>query len=127
MLAMMGHPARGANLLTNGGFETGDFSNSIDDGLKVYWEGQSVYDSMPVPATSVLWVPLSFVVTSSSTLSEVKIAAFDSGLDVGIDDVYVAPLRNTRCRPAGDANGDGVVNFADIGAVLSHWGSACPP
>jgi hypothetical protein len=26
----------------------------------------------------------------------------------------------------GDANGDAIVNFSDITAVLSNWGAVCP-
>lgn len=41
---------------------------------------------------------------------------------------YRISIRPTPCRPpcSGDANGDGVVSFLDITAVLASWNMACP-
>lgn len=101
--------------------------NGNADSLRVYWEGTLVFDGTPLPLAHPAWVPLTLVVTSTGSSSEVRFAAYDTPSVIFLDDIYLAPPRNPQCARIGDADRNGAVEFADITAVLRNWGAICVP
>lgn len=98
-----------------------------EDSLRVFWEGGLIFDGTPLPAAYPGWSPLTFMVTSTATTSELRFEAFDTPSSIALDDVYLAPAANPACLQDGDADHSGTVEFGDITAVLRSWGATCLP
>jgi hypothetical protein len=101
-------------------------TNYGDDSLRIFWEGSLVFDGTPCPFASG-WAPITLFLTSTSPTSELRLAGHDNPTALIIDDVYLGQPGNPQCRQMGDANGDGVVSFADITTVLTFWNFVCAP
>lgn len=96
------------------------------DSLRVFWEGNLIFDGTSCPLANG-WAPLTFFVTSTGALSEVRFAVHDGPSSIYIDDVYLGQPDNPGCRQSGDADGNGVVAFADLTKVLENWNTMCVP
>jgi hypothetical protein len=105
-------------------------------------------DSMPVEISNnggTTWVPLETISTNNGAWTKrtwrvrdfvtptsqvrVRFIARDLGagsiVEAGVDDLKIT---NVDCTAniVGDMNGDGVVNSADLGILLSSWGTSNP-
>lgn len=65
-----------------------------------------------------------YVYSTGSGLARGRaILTFSSGATAVVEDVLIPAPADAPC--AGDINGDGAVNFADLNGVLSNFGQAC--
>lgn len=102
-----------------------------DNRVEVYWNNQLLIsiDANGVGNTNTLWQVGIYNVVAYSTSSFVEFRAAGASNALGglIDGVSLEPLYCDLNPPCfGDANGDGVVNFADITAVLANFNTICP-
>lgn len=121
--------------VTNGVYQL-SFAHSARPGVaintvEVYWNGNllATMNANGVGNTNTLWqLPIYTVVATGPTSTlEFRAGGPSDALGGYIDGVSLDQLYcDLRPRCFGDANGDGVVDFADITAVLSAFGTPCP-
>lgn len=102
-----------------------------DNAVAVYWNGQLLINinASGIGNTNTAWQVGIYNVVAYGPTSTVEFRATGSSNALGglIDGVLLEPLHcYTRPFCYGDANGDGVVTFADISAVLSAFNTMCP-
>ncbi len=99
--------------------------------VEVYWNGSllAVMNANGIGNTNTLWqLPIYTVVAYGPTSTlEFRAGGPSDALGGYIDGVALEPLFcDLRPRCFGDANGDGIVNFADITSVLAAFNTICP-
>lgn len=103
----------------------------VNNAVEVYWNGTLLINinANGVGNTNTAWqVGIYNVVAYGPTGTvEFRAAGPSDALGGYIDGVSLEPLFCDLSPPCfGDANGDGIVNFADISAVLAAFGTLCP-
>lgn len=103
----------------------------VDNSVQVYWNGNLLDTAVAtgVGNTNTAWQVGIYNVVAYGPTATLEFRAIGPANALGgyIDGVSLEPLfcdLVPACQ--GDANGDGVVNFADISAVLANFGSMCP-
>ncbi|MBL8746084.1 MAG: DUF642 domain-containing protein [Phycisphaerae bacterium] len=103
----------------------------VNNAVEVYWNGTLLIsiNANGVGNTNTAWQVGIFnvVATGATSTLEFRAAGPSDALGGYIDGVSLEELYcDTRPRCFGDANGDGIVNFADISAVLAAFNTVCP-
>jgi hypothetical protein len=97
------------------------------DSLRVWWEGNLIYEATPLGLSINQWTQLSFVVVSTGSSSELRFGGYDYPSSFSVDDFTLIQATNGPCIISGDADRNGSVTFLDITTVLSNFGSSCTP
>ena len=63
-----------------------------DDGLKVIWEGNTVFDLKPVDAPLGVWTPYSLPLTATGNGSDLHIGGFDVPFAIYLDDISLTAV-----------------------------------
>lgn len=99
-----------------------------DNRVGIYWDGNLVatLNASGVGNSTNQWTTVGYTLTATSGTAtlELRGAGVNDALGGFIDNVR---LEFVGCKPhcPGDANDDGVVNFADITSVLANFGLPC--
>ncbi len=100
-------------------------------GVEVVWATPTVTD--PAPSNPIRWATMRnfwFDANSGPIDGTTTLGLFKPGIVMSVAGVTDVPLAVIVVPPphcAGDANGSGTVDFADITAVLSNWGASFTP
>jgi hypothetical protein len=63
-----------------------------DDGLKVIWEGNTVFDLKPIDAPLGVWTPYSLPLTATGNGSNLRIGGFDVPFAIYLDDISLTAV-----------------------------------
>ncbi len=111
--------------------DNANWTTAQTPGVEVVWATPTVADA--AASNPIRWASMRnfwFDANSGPTNGSVALGLFKPGAVMSIAGVTDVPLAVVVVPPphcTGDANGDRVIDFADITAVLSNWGASYTP